>query len=169
MMATSSALRQLSAAGVVKNTYPHKKWQSCIPPSAGMCFASCFLAGKWEIPALRPSHPHVCRKRAFRQGQALRSRFAGDGEEASDGGPVKGSSQRRDTRATIQKQVPHISRFSPIPARCGHDTCKLATAYASQSLPMRTSLPPARRSTVRSVMYIMPPLLKAGYRLSGFP
>lgn len=90
-------------------------------------------------------------------------------EEASDGGPVKGSSQRRDTRATIQKQVPHISRFSPIPARCGHDTCKLAPAYASQSLPMRTSLPPARRSTVRSVMYIMPPLLRGGYRLSGFP
>ena len=122
-----------------------------------------------DAPALRPLHPRSCRKRAFRQGQALRSRFAGDGEEASDGGPVKGSSQRRDTRATIQKQVPHISRFSPIPARCGHDTCKLATAYASQSLPMRTSLPPARRSAVRSVMYIMPPMLKAGYRLSGFP
>ena len=28
-------------------------------------------------PALRPSHPHVCRKRAFRQGQALSGRFAG--------------------------------------------------------------------------------------------
>ena len=126
-------------------------------------------------PALRPSHLHGCRKRSFGQGHALSGRFAGldrmtllsgygclraTDEEASDGGPVKGSSQRRDTRATIQKQVPHISRFSPIPARCGHDTCKLAPAYASQSLPMRISLPPARRSTVRSVMYIMPPLLR---------
>ena len=45
MMATSSALRYLPTAVGVKNTYPHKKWQSCIPPSAGMCFASVSLPG----------------------------------------------------------------------------------------------------------------------------
>ena len=50
MMATSFALRNLPAAVGVKNTYPHKKWQSCIPPSTGMCFASCILAGKWANP-----------------------------------------------------------------------------------------------------------------------
>ena len=30
-----------------------------------------------SFPALRPSHPHGCRKRAFGQGHALSGRFAG--------------------------------------------------------------------------------------------
>lgn len=56
-------------------------------------------------PALRPSLPHGCRKRAFRQGQSLPGRFAGldvhavasglihsraTDEEASGGSSVKG-------------------------------------------------------------------------------
>lgn len=40
-----------------------------------------------DAPALRPSHPRSCRKRAFRQGQALRSRFAGDGRGSLRRGP----------------------------------------------------------------------------------
>ena len=55
-------------------------------------------------PALRPSHPHGCRKRSFGQGHALSGRFAGldrmpllsgygclraTDEEASGGGSVK--------------------------------------------------------------------------------
>ena len=101
-------------------------------------------------PALRPSHPHGCRKRAFRQGQALRGRFAGldvhalasglihsraTDEEASGGGSVKGSSQARSTKTATQKSVSHRSRFSRIPARDGHDAHKLVPAYASLRFP----------------------------------
>ena len=88
-------------------------------------------------PALRPSHPHGCRKRAFRQGHALRGRLAGldvhalasglihsraTDEEASGGGSVKGSSQARNTKTTTQKSVSCLSQFSRIPTRGGHDT-----------------------------------------------
>ena len=74
-----------------------------------------------KSPALRPSHPQGCRKRAFRQGQALRGRFAGldvhalasgliysraTDEEASGGGSVKGSSQDRSTKTAVQKAFP---------------------------------------------------------------
>lgn len=114
-----------------------------------MCWKIClFLA---EVPRLFVRHhPHSCRKRAFRQGQALSGRYAGldvhalasgfilsraTDEEASGGGSVKGSSQRRGTKATIQKQVPHLSRFFPIPTRGGNDTYKPAPAYAPQSSP----------------------------------
>lgn len=101
-------------------------------------------------PALRPSHPHVCRKRAFRQGQALRGRFAGldvhalasgliylraTDEEASGGGSVKGSPQTESTKATTQKSVSRLSQLSRIPARDGHDAHKSAPTYAPQNLP----------------------------------
>lgn len=101
-------------------------------------------------PALRPSHPHGCRKRAFRQGHALRGRFAGldvhalasglihsraTDEEASGGGFVKGSSQARNTKTTTQKSVSCLSRFSRIPTRGGHDTCKPAPAHTPQDIP----------------------------------
>ena len=101
-------------------------------------------------PALRPSHPHVCRKRAFRQGQALRGRFAGldrmpllsgygylraTDEEASGGGSVKGSPQTESTKATTQKSVSRLSQLSRIPARDGHDAHKLVPAYASLRFP----------------------------------
>lgn len=101
-------------------------------------------------PALRPSHPHGCRKRAFRQGHALRGRFAGldvhalasglihsraTDEEASGGGSVKGSSQARNTKTTTQKSVSCLSRFSRIPTRGGHDTCKPAPAHTPQDIP----------------------------------
>ena len=46
-----------------------------------------------DAPALRPLHPRSCRKRAFRQGQALRSRFAGDGR----GSLRRGLGQRKFT------------------------------------------------------------------------
>ena len=100
-------------------------------------------------PALRPSHPHGCRKRAFRQGQALRGRFAGldvhalasglihlraTDEEASGGGSVNGSSQARSTKAATQKSVSRRSRFSRILTRGGNDTCNSVPAYASQIL-----------------------------------
>ena len=101
-------------------------------------------------PALRPSLPHGCRKRAFRQGQALRGRFAGldvhalasgliysraTDEEASGGGSVKGSPQTESTKATTQKSVSRLSQLSRIPARDGHDAHKLVPAYASLSFP----------------------------------
>ena len=101
-------------------------------------------------PALRPSHPHGCRKRAFRQGHALRGRFAGldvhalasglihsraTDEEASGGGSVKGSSQFRDIKAATQKNASRLSRFSRIPTRGGHDTCKPASAHTPQDIP----------------------------------
>ncbi len=69
-------------------------------------------------PALRPSHPHVCRKRSSGQGQALAGRFAGldlmpllsgygylraTDEEASGWGSVKGSSQARSIKTATQK------------------------------------------------------------------
>ena len=99
-------------------------------------------------PAFRPSHPHVCRKRAFRQGQALSGRFAGldrmpllsgygylraTDEEASGGGSVKGSPQFKNTKATTQKSVFRLPRFSRIPTCGEYDTCKSAPAYAPQS------------------------------------
>lgn len=101
-------------------------------------------------PALRPSHPHVCRKRAFRQGQALSGRFAGldrmpllsgygylraTDEEASGGGSVKGSPQFKNTKATTQKSVFRLPRFSRIPTCGGHDAHKSAPTYAPQNLP----------------------------------
>lgn len=101
-------------------------------------------------PALRPSLPHGCRKRAFRQGQALRGRFAGldvhalasgliylraTDEEASGGGSVKGSPQTESTKATTQKSVSRLSQLSRIPARDGHDAHKLVPAYASLRFP----------------------------------
>ena len=101
-------------------------------------------------PALRPSHPHGCRKRTFRQGHALSGRFAGldvhalasglihsrvTDEEASGGGSVKGSSQTESTKATTQKSVSRLPQFSRIPTRDGNDTCKSAPAYAPQSFP----------------------------------
>lgn len=101
-------------------------------------------------PALRPSHPPVCRKRASGQGHALPGRFAGldqmpllsgygclraTDKEASGGGSIKGSSQFIITKATTQKNVSHLSRLSLIPTRGGHNTCKPASAYAPQSVP----------------------------------
>jgi len=101
-------------------------------------------------PALRPSHPHVCWKRAFRQGQALSGRFAGldrmpllsgygylraTDEEASGGGSVKGSPQFKNTKATTQKSVFRLPRFSRIPTCGGHDAHKSAPTYAPQNLP----------------------------------
>lgn len=101
-------------------------------------------------PALRPSHPHVCRKRAFRQGQALSGRFAGldrmpllsgygylraTDEEASGGGSVKGGPQTESTKATTQKSVSRLSQLFRIPTRGGHDAHKSASAYAPQNLP----------------------------------
>lgn len=94
-------------------------------------------------PALRPSHPHGCRKRASGQGHALSGRFAGldqtpllsgygclraTDEEASGGGSVKGSSQFKDTKTATQKSVSRLSRLFPLPTRDGHDTCNPAPA-----------------------------------------
>ena len=99
-------------------------------------------------PALRPSHPHVCRKRTFRQGHALSGRFAGldvhalasglihsraTDEEASGGGSVKGSPQTESIKATTQKSVSRLSQLSRLPTCGEHDTCKSAPAYAPQS------------------------------------
>ena len=101
-------------------------------------------------PALRSSHPHGSRKRTCRQGQALSGRCAGldvhalasglihsraTDEEASGGGSVKGSSQAKSTKATVQEGGSRLSRFFRIPTRGGNDTCKSVPAYASQILP----------------------------------
>ena len=101
-------------------------------------------------PALRPSHPHGYRKRTFRQGHALSGRFAGldvhalasglihsraTDEEASGGGSVKGSSQAESTKATTQKSVSRLSRFSRIPTCGDNNTCTVAPACAPQSSP----------------------------------
>ncbi len=101
-------------------------------------------------PALRPSLPQECWKRASGQGQALAGRFAGldqmpllsgygylrtTDEEASGGGSVKGSPQARSTKATIQETGSRLSRFFRIPARGGRDTCKPVPAYSPQNLP----------------------------------
>lgn len=101
-------------------------------------------------PALRPSLPHGCRKRAFRQGHALSGRFAGldvhalasglihsraTDEEASGGGSVKGSPQFKNTKATTQKSVSRLPQFSRIPTCGGHDAHKAAPAYAPQNFP----------------------------------
>ena len=103
-----------------------------------------------SFPALRPSHPHGCRKRSFGQGHALSGRFAGldvhalasglihsraTDEEASGGGSVKGSSQARSTKAATQKSVFRLPRFSHIPTCGGHDAHKSALAYAPQNFP----------------------------------
>lgn len=101
-------------------------------------------------PALRPSHPHGCRKRSSGQGHALSGRFAGldrmpllsgygylraTDEEASGGGSVKGSPQFKNTKATTQKSVFRLPQFSRIPTCGGHDAHKSALAYAPQNLP----------------------------------
>ena len=101
-------------------------------------------------PALRPSHPHGCRKRTCRQGHALSGRFAGldvhalasglihsraTDEEASGGGSVKGNSQFRERETATQKHVSYLSRIFPIPPRGRHGTCKPAPACATQSSP----------------------------------
>ena len=101
-------------------------------------------------PALRPSHPHGCRKRSSGQGHALSGRFAGldrmtllsgygylraTDEEASGGGSVKGSPQFKNTKATTQKSVFRLPRFSRIPTCGGHDAHKSAPTYAPQNLP----------------------------------
>ena len=101
-------------------------------------------------PALRPSRPHVCRKRVSGQGEALAGRFAGldlmpllsgygclraTDEEASGGGSVKGSPQTESTKTATQKSVSRLPRFSRIPTRGGNDTCKTVPAYASQIFP----------------------------------
>ena len=121
-------------------------------------------------PALRPSHPHVCRKRAFRQGQALRGRFAGldrmpllsgygylraTDEEASGGGSVKGSPQFKNTKATTQKSVFRLPQFSHIPTCGEYDTCKSAPAYAPQSFTdtCGVAFRPAFRCPRRHVCY----------------
>ena len=103
-----------------------------------------------KSPALRPSHPHGCRKRAFRQGQALPGRFAGldvhalaygliysraTDEEASGGGSVKGSPLFKNTNAAIQKSIFRLPQFSRIPTSGGHDAHKAAPACAPQSSP----------------------------------
>lgn len=100
--------------------------------------------------ALRPSHPHVCRKRASGQGQALSGRFAGldlmpllsgygysraTDEEASGGGSVKGSSQARSTKTATQKSVSRLSRFSSIPTHGDNNTCKAVPTCAPQMYP----------------------------------
>jgi len=101
-------------------------------------------------PALRPSHPHGCRKRSSGQGHALSGRFAGldvhalasglihsraTDEEASGGGSVKGSSQARSAKATIQETCSRLSRFPRIPTCGDNNTCKAAPACAPQSSP----------------------------------
>lgn len=101
-------------------------------------------------PALRPSHPHGCRKRSSGQGHALSGRFAGldrmpllsgygylraTDEEASGGGSVKGNPQFKNTKATTQKSVFRLPQFSRIPTYDGHDAHKSAPAYAPQNLP----------------------------------
>lgn len=89
-------------------------------------------------PALRPSHPHGCRKRAFRQGHALRGRLAGldvhalasglihsraTDEEASGGGSVKGiwrliATRQRKSDAGELTCSWEIAGFSERPERC---------------------------------------------------
>lgn len=101
-------------------------------------------------PALRPSHPHGCRKRAFRQGHALRGRFAGldvhalasglihsraTDEEASGGGSVKGSQQAENTKTATQRSISRLSRFSRILTQGEHNTCTPASTHAPQNLP----------------------------------
>lgn len=143
-----------------------------------MCFASCTLTGKWEIPALRPSHPHGCRKRAFRQGQALRGRFAGldvhalasglihlrtTDEEAFGGGLVKGSSQGRSTKAAIQKSVSRLSRFSAYRHTAEMIHANLSRRMLHRVFPIHIALPPPPHSDGRAVMCIMLTLPCVGY------
>lgn len=101
-------------------------------------------------PALRPSHPHGCRKRSSGQGHALSGRFAGldrmtllsgygclraTDEEASGGGSVKGSPQFKNTKAATQKSVFRLPQFSRIPTYGDNNTCTVALACAPQSSP----------------------------------
>ena len=121
-------------------------------------------------PALRPSHPHGCRKRSSRQGHALSGRFAGldrmtllsgygylraTDEEASGGGSVKGSPQFKNTKATTQKSVFRLPQFSHIPTCGEYDTCKSAPAYAPQSFTdtCGVAFRPAFRCPRRHVCY----------------
>ena len=121
-------------------------------------------------PALRPSHPHGCRKRSFGQGHALSGRFAGldrmtllsgygclraTDEEASGGGSVKGSPQFKNTKATTQKSVFRLPQFSHIPTCGEYDTCKSAPAYAPQSFTdtCGVAFRPAFRCPRRHVCY----------------
>ena len=123
-----------------------------------------------SFPALRPSHPHGCRKRAFGQGHALSGRFAGldrmtllsgygclraTDEEASGGGSVKGSPQFKNTKATTQKSVFRLPQFSHIPTCGEYDTCKSAPAYAPQSFTdtCGVAFRPAFRCPRRHVCY----------------
>ena len=77
-------------------------------------------------PALRPSHPHGCRKRSFGQGHALSGRFAGldrmpllsgygylraTDEEASGGGSVKGSTRQKAQGSDAKKRLPSFTVF----------------------------------------------------------
>lgn len=120
--------------------------------------------------ALRPSHPHVCRKRASDQGQALAGRFAGldlmpllsgygylraTDEEASGGGSVKGSSQASSTKADTQKRVSRLSRFSRIPTRGDNNRCEAAPACAPKSYPdsYKVAFRPASRCPRRHVRH----------------
>lgn len=101
-------------------------------------------------PALRPSHSHGCWKRAFRQGHALRGRFAGldvhalasglihsraTDEEASGGGSVKGSPQAENTKTATQRSISRLSRFSRTLTQGEHNTCTPASTHAPQNLP----------------------------------
>ena len=81
-------------------------------------------------PALRPSHPHGCRKRSSGYGYSRAT-----DEEASGGGSVKGSSQTESAKATIQETGSRLSRFFHIPTRGDNNTCKSAPACAPQSSP----------------------------------
>ena len=121
-------------------------------------------------PALRPSHPHGCRKRSSGKGHALSGRFAGldrmtllsgygylraTDEEASGGGSVKGSPQFKNTKATTQKRVFRLPRFSRMPTCGEYDTCKSAPAYAPQSFTdtCGVAFRPAFRCPRRHVCY----------------
>ena len=106
--------RHLPAIVVVNNTYPHKKWQSCIPPATGMGS----LAGKWEIPGSSSVTPAWVPEAGIPSRPSPSGRFAGldvhvlasglihsraTDEEASGGGSVKGSSQAETTKIETQK------------------------------------------------------------------
>lgn len=99
-----------------------------------------------KSPALRPSHPQVCRKRVFRQGKpfgaASRALTFMPWLPASytcgrrTRKPLAGARSKEARRPETQKQR-HKKAFpaSRIPIRGGHDTCKSVPAYAPQSFP----------------------------------
>ena len=127
-------------------------------------------------PALRPSHPHGCRERAFHQGQALRGRFAGldlmplfsgygysrvTDEEASGGGSVKGSPQTESTKT--KKAFPAAHGF-PAYRHAGITILAQSPRLAFlRVLPIHALRPPARRSDARVVMCIILTIVCAGY------